>query len=110
MISYSAICYCSLDLFACLWVDANVSRTIYEAVVDLSLGEERNGRRSGVCRNWLRRRHLGCCEESGGSVWLQDLKKAEEYEFAYRSAFWFMSASYFYLQELARELLCCFDP
>lgn len=78
MVSYSAICYCSLNLFAGLWVDANVSRTIYETVVDLSLREERNGRWSGVCGNWLRRRHLGCCEESGGSVWLQYLKRFEE--------------------------------
>lgn len=68
-VAYSVICYCALNEFTRLRVDTNVSRAIYEAIVDLGLREVGNGRRSSVCLNGLRSRHLGDFEGSDGSVW-----------------------------------------
>lgn len=57
-LAYGTIRDCAFDKFTRLGVDANVSWTVYEAIVDLSLREEWNRCRSGVCLNGLWARHF----------------------------------------------------
>jgi len=56
--AYGTIRDCAFNKFTRLGVDANVSWAIYQAIVDLSLREERNRCRSGVCLNGLWARHF----------------------------------------------------